>query len=386
MPDSWFYQYAGRENGPHSFADMQRLIELGTIDTSTFVRREDGGWVPASSVPGLLFQTDNRNSAATAEESRTLIDRLRSQLPADWSNVGSAWRTIKRIARRMAKLIQPIARFVGLMALRLVQQAWKHATRFRKAYPRTAAAVFAICVLTFGYMVLFRVDDDDATRPGDPASDSPAKQNVETVAANESSQESKSSPNQDQNKGAEVVLTAEQELFAKRMEVDDLRKEVRELRGKAPIDLPRREFVEAIQKQFGDTITVTDDTENLLAIQLGERIGTFSNYNYECSVMFLGPANSIKVIVIYANPRNESSVSAASLLCWQFNLIATPKARLDDMEAIASSMKLTSDNRRTVAEYRQIGNNLGFRFTGKGQERVRIEVFRRTNPFESLDW
>ena len=60
MASQWFYQVMDGEVGPISSVRLRDLAERGAISADTQVRKAlSGGWVPASTVKGLLATTAN---------------------------------------------------------------------------------------------------------------------------------------------------------------------------------------------------------------------------------------------------------------------------------------------------------------------------------------
>ena len=54
LPDRYFVQIMGNESGPLSPMDLRNLVTTGQVKPDTPVRTDNGGWFPASQLPGLF--------------------------------------------------------------------------------------------------------------------------------------------------------------------------------------------------------------------------------------------------------------------------------------------------------------------------------------------
>ena len=61
MTKYWFFQVMGLERGPVDSRTLRELAVNGEINRDTFVRRQDGDWITADRVRGLLQPLNARN-------------------------------------------------------------------------------------------------------------------------------------------------------------------------------------------------------------------------------------------------------------------------------------------------------------------------------------
>lgn len=52
--DSYYAQQLGQETGPHTFADLQVLVQSGQVKNTTMLRKEGGQWFKAEDLAGLF--------------------------------------------------------------------------------------------------------------------------------------------------------------------------------------------------------------------------------------------------------------------------------------------------------------------------------------------
>ncbi len=66
MTSRWYYQTMGEEIGPISPSQLREAAELGVIQSDTLIRKGDeGSWVFAERVTGLLHKANNHPSGPT---------------------------------------------------------------------------------------------------------------------------------------------------------------------------------------------------------------------------------------------------------------------------------------------------------------------------------
>jgi hypothetical protein len=58
VDERFFIQRTGIEHGPYTGAELQSMATRGAIKGSTFLRRENSAWFPASEMPGLFSDKD----------------------------------------------------------------------------------------------------------------------------------------------------------------------------------------------------------------------------------------------------------------------------------------------------------------------------------------